>query len=133
MQAFSHFTHFYSKGRAMVTDLQGIVEKDIIYLLTDPAVHTADPAQLKDPTNFGAEGMSAFFHSHVCNTFCELLNLKLPNNLDVNAPIEPDFSSTDGLSSEAYRDMTYSHLETLIPVVEDMQEENYARSSFDGP
>ena len=81
LQTFSHFTYCYSEGRALVTDIQGVVENDK-YILTDPTIHTAKPKKiLKDPSNLGAAGMSAFFKAHVCNDICRNLSLKLPREL----------------------------------------------------
>ena len=88
LQTFSHFTFCYTIGTVMVTDIQGVVNDDR-YRLTDPAIHTADPDTiLKDPTNLGTTGMSAFFHSHVCNDFCKRLGLQMPEELDVSAPLD---------------------------------------------
>jgi hypothetical protein len=108
MQTFSHFTYSYSKGLVMVTDVQGVVESDGNYKLTDPAIHTADSSTcLKDPTNLGRDGMAAFFATHVCNSFCRALSLKLPENLDASAPIEPHLGVQDDLASEADREEAF--------------------------
>jgi len=71
MTAFSHFSHHFTKGKFMVTDLQGCNN-----LLTDPAVHSAEvmfPAQ----ADLGIKGMVAFFRHHECNDFCKKLGLPL--------------------------------------------------------
>ncbi len=71
-QAFSHFTFERSRGRFVVTDLQGVGS-----LLTDPAIHTQDPNRFKlADTNLGKEGFKFFFSSHVCNSICAKLELK---------------------------------------------------------
>ena len=81
LQTFSHFTYCYSEGRALVTDIQGVVENDK-YILTDPTIHTAWPQKiLKHPSNLGAAGMSAFFKAHACNDMCRTLSLKPPKEL----------------------------------------------------
>ncbi|KAJ7252252.1 hypothetical protein C8J57DRAFT_1351442 [Mycena rebaudengoi] len=71
-QAFSHFTFERSRGRFLVSDLQGVG-----HVLTDPAIHTSDPKrfQLAD-TNLGPEGFKFFFATHKCNGICTKLGLK---------------------------------------------------------
>ena len=110
MQTFSHFTYSYSKGLVTVTDVQGVVEQGGIYTLTDPAVHTADPTCLQDPTNLGREGMATFFKTHTCNDVCRLLALELPENLNVGVPIEPHVGVTDPRAAEADRESLYPSL-----------------------
>jgi hypothetical protein len=107
IQTFSHFTYSYSRGLLMVTDVQGVVEKEGNYTLTDPAVHTADPNYLRDLTNLGLEGMAAFFRTHVCNDFCRLLCLDLPENLNAEIPIGPHLGATDAQAAEADREAVY--------------------------
>jgi len=93
-QAFSHFSHTYSKGLLLVVDLQGEVE-GCTYRFTDPAIHTADPEKhLKDPTNLGPKGMSAFFSSHRCNDVCRALGLKLPWEIDASEPMDMNDART---------------------------------------
>ncbi|OMJ65255.1 hypothetical protein SteCoe_38688 [Stentor coeruleus] len=88
LQTFTHFTYHYTSGILMVVDVQGVIN-DEYYKLTDPAIHTADSKKiLRDPTNLGTGGMSAFFASHVCNRFCQILKLKRPEELDTSTPME---------------------------------------------
>ena len=109
MQTFSHFTYSYSQGLVMVTDVQGVVKDAATYMLTDPAIHTADSKTcLADQTNLGREGMGTFFLTHVCNNFCRLMLLKRPEDLDVSAPIEPQLGIPDDQSSEADREDAYT-------------------------
>jgi hypothetical protein len=71
-QAFSHFTFDRSQGRFLVSDLQGVGG-----ILTDPAVHTADPERFKlVRMNLNKAGFKFFFGSHVCNGICVKLGLK---------------------------------------------------------
>jgi len=70
--AFSHWTYEVSKGQMMVVDLQGVKEKGV-FLLTDPAIHSAIGDFGRD--NKRAMGIAKFFESHVCNSFCEQLKL----------------------------------------------------------
>ena len=70
MTAFSHFSYEFTKGKYMVTDLQGSNN-----LLTDPAVHSSD-VQFASQGDFGLKGMVAFFRNHECNEFCKKLGLK---------------------------------------------------------
>ncbi|KAK3313605.1 hypothetical protein B0H66DRAFT_483889 [Apodospora peruviana] len=71
-QAFSHFTFERSKGRFLISDLQGVGS-----LLTDPAIHAKDPQRFKlADTNLGEAGFKFFFSTHTCNAVCEKLELK---------------------------------------------------------
>jgi len=71
-QAFSHFTFERSKGRFLVSDLQGVGK-----VLTDPAIHTSDPERFKlADTNLGESGFKFFFSTHKCNNICRKLKLE---------------------------------------------------------
>jgi len=71
-QAFSHFTFERSRGRFLVSDLQGVG-----HILTDPVIHTLDPERFKlADANLGKEGFKFFFATHVCNSICAKLGLK---------------------------------------------------------
>ncbi|KAE9375941.1 hypothetical protein N431DRAFT_332750 [Stipitochalara longipes BDJ] len=71
-QAFSHFTFERSRGRFLVSDLQGVG-----HILTDPVIHTLDPERFKlADANLGREGFKFFFATHVCNSICAKLGLK---------------------------------------------------------
>jgi Alpha-kinase family/Zinc finger C-x8-C-x5-C-x3-H type (and similar) len=73
MQAFSHWTWWYTYGRLMVVDLQGVRTTDGIFL-TDPAIHSK--ALLKfGKTNLGNMGMMRFMKSHTCNEVCHALDI----------------------------------------------------------
>jgi len=77
LQTFSHFTYCHTRGILVLVDLQGVVQKGC-YRLTDPAIHTIDPATLPDACNLGHPGMAAFFATHHCNRFCRALSLEVP-------------------------------------------------------
>jgi Mg-chelatase subunit ChlD len=71
-QAFSHFTFERSKGRFLVSDLQGVG-----HILTDPVIHALDPERFKlADANLGKEGFKFFFATHACNNICARLGLK---------------------------------------------------------
>ena len=79
-QAFSHFTFERSRGRFLVSDLQGVG-----HVLTDPAVHTRDLDRFpRTPTNLGEDGFKFFFATHACNDVCRKLGLR--SRRDMLAP-----------------------------------------------
>ncbi len=70
-QAFSHFTFERSWGHFMVVDLQGVGN-----LLTDPAIHTLDPARFNlNDLNCSSDSFKCFFARHECNSVCRQLGL----------------------------------------------------------
>lgn len=87
-QAFSHFTFERSKGRFLVSDLQGVG-----YVLTDPAIHTLDPERFKlADANLNEEGFKFFFARHVCNDICR--QLKLQSNASMVMSKSYDFRTS---------------------------------------
>lgn len=80
-QAFTHFTHAYTRGKMMVCDLQGVFEpraRPPTFELTDPVIHFASNrgrVNVYGRTDRGREGMRAFFRTHTCNGVCTLLGL----------------------------------------------------------
>ena len=79
-QTFSHYTHVRSKGKLMVTDLQGTFSEDSNkYEFTDPVCHKSKTKKTlgrdKDfgRTNLGRKGFVAFYKTHHCNGFCKAL------------------------------------------------------------
>ncbi|KAJ3429555.1 alpha-protein kinase vwka [Anaeramoeba flamelloides] len=73
-QAFSHFTHEFTRGKLIVVDLQGVN-----YIFTDPAIHSAGKRTFNN-TDLGKQGIKAFFKGHQCSNICKkVLDLKTTN------------------------------------------------------
>eukprot|EP00438_Fugacium_kawagutii_P032389 Skav234892 [mRNA] locus=scaffold840:591054:594227:- [translate_table: standard] len=66
--AFSHFSHAATAGQAMVVDIQGVNG----WCFTDPQVHSADRKAF-GAGNLGETGMTRFYATHQCNSYCKLL------------------------------------------------------------
>jgi len=76
-QSFSHFTHYYTEGKLMVVDIQGVIikgQQGEIYIYTDPQIHSIDRRGY-GKGNCGREGMERFFRTHKCNDICVGLKL----------------------------------------------------------
>ena len=56
MASFSHFSHLFSWGLFMITDLQGAG-----LLLSDPAIHSENKNLFKENTNLGEKGIALFY------------------------------------------------------------------------
>jgi len=77
VQAFTHWTYFYSKRKFMVCDLQGeltLAGSEPVFELTDPCIHSKYGKRY-GATDKGEKGMHEFFKTHQCNPACELLNI----------------------------------------------------------
>jgi hypothetical protein len=66
-QAFSHWTHFHTKGHSLVCDVQGVLGSS--FQLTDPAIHSS--SRRFGPTDHGRRGQLNFFRTHECNPCAE--------------------------------------------------------------
>ncbi|CAG8561476.1 9894_t:CDS:2 [Acaulospora colombiana] len=74
LEAFVHFSYWYTDGYLVICDLQGIENTDQ-FLLTDPAIHCTDPLRF-GRTNLGKRGIEkCFIEKHRCNDICEKLGL----------------------------------------------------------
>lgn len=69
MQALSHFTYHKSAGQFVLCDLQGGILRNGV-VLTDPVILSRQQNKY-GVTDLGIEGISNFFHHHVCNEFCQ--------------------------------------------------------------
>jgi len=67
-QAFSHFTNWFTKGKHIIVDIQGVENT-----YTDPQVHSTE--RRFGLGNLGQEGIDAFFKTHRCNNVCVGLGL----------------------------------------------------------
>lgn len=63
-QAFSHFTHWFSKGQHVIVDIQGVGDT-----YTDPQVHSVEGRF--GMGNLGQDGIDSFFKTHRCNLICK--------------------------------------------------------------
>lgn len=69
--AFSHFSHVMTSGQAMVVDIQGVNG----WCFTDPQVHSTD-GKAFGVGNLGEHGMTNFYLTHQCSTYCQHLGAK---------------------------------------------------------
>ena len=69
VQAFSHFSFHFSKGKLVIVDIQGIKN-----IMTDPAIQSIE--QAFGSTDLGTYGIYKFLKNHQCTKYCKLLNLK---------------------------------------------------------
>lgn len=76
IQAFSHWTYCATNKQLMVVDCQGAFDSTTnSFLLTDPAVHTAN---IRSVLRFGNrnnsnKGFADFMTTHICNKYCHAL------------------------------------------------------------
>jgi hypothetical protein len=76
-QAFSHFTHCYTRRDELVCDLQGeltMFHGNLAFLLTDPCIHRCGRRKY-GRTDMGRKGVGDFFATHQCNPVCKLLGI----------------------------------------------------------
>lgn len=94
LEAFSHWSWVKTQGESLVCDLQGHREDDdgyphagerYYYLLTDPAICT--PCHEYGESDLGQAGIDAFFAHHVCNEWCEHLDIDYERPSYVRAAI----------------------------------------------
>jgi len=84
IQAFSHFSHYFTGGKCMVVDLQGVKQKaPARYILTDPAMHSE--GRWWGTEDFANAGMSDFFEVHPCNNICKRMGL----DINPTVPFDP--------------------------------------------
>eukprot|EP00980_Cylindrotheca_fusiformis_P003962 scaffold871_cov130-Cylindrotheca_fusiformis.AAC.39 len=81
IQAFSHFTYLFTARQALVCDLQGVYNYDMVpptFELTDPAIHYRSKSGKRNVfgrTDAGEAGMDMFFRTHHCSKVCKLMQL----------------------------------------------------------
>ena len=80
-QSFSHFSYVYSKGRLVICDLQGVENT-----LTDPAINSVE--QIFGDTDLGKYGIYKFFKTHICNHYCEELDVEPSKKVLENYKVE---------------------------------------------
>jgi hypothetical protein len=76
LNAFSHWTYHATKEYLLISDLQGFLFNENEFILTDPAIVSADDPLRFGGTNLGQKGIKAFFVKHQCNPICKSFKLK---------------------------------------------------------
>lgn len=67
MQALSHFSYHVSGGMFVLCDIQGgIYQNEVV--LSDPVILSRN--RTYGVTDLGPQGISSFFSTHTCNSFC---------------------------------------------------------------
>eukprot|EP00485_Elphidium_margaritaceum_P014431 CAMPEP_0202727984 /NCGR_PEP_ID=MMETSP1385-20130828/185396_1 /ASSEMBLY_ACC=CAM_ASM_000861 /TAXON_ID=933848 /ORGANISM="Elphidium margaritaceum" /LENGTH=406 /DNA_ID=CAMNT_0049394229 /DNA_START=47 /DNA_END=1267 /DNA_ORIENTATION=+ len=74
LSAFSHFSWAKSKGKLLITGLQGVQRRALF--LSDATIHS-DHMRQKGSTDLGVIGMVNFFLNHQCSDLCK--HLPVPN------------------------------------------------------
>lgn len=82
-QAFSHYTHFFTRRERLVCDLQGelvLSAEGLRFECTDPCIHNRKTDNRSHHckthrTDKGSKGINQFFQTHHCNALCEILGL----------------------------------------------------------
>ncbi|XP_041376459.1 alpha-protein kinase vwkA-like isoform X2 [Gigantopelta aegis] len=77
MGAFTHFTYHQSGGRAIVSDIQGVVKDGgDSFHVTDPVIHSLQGSFGKD--DGGVVRINEFFKMHRCSSICRDMPKMLP-------------------------------------------------------
>ena len=76
-QAFSCWSHFYTRRQWLVCDLQGVLDTTCsppLFELTDPVIHsTRGCGEKYGRTDRGKRGVAAFLETHQCSELCRSL------------------------------------------------------------
>lgn len=74
--AFAHWSWVASRGKIMVSDIQG-VRSARRYILTDPCIHSVECGTERPfgGNDLGMTGVELFFSKHMCNALCFDLDL----------------------------------------------------------
>ncbi|KAL4234222.1 hypothetical protein ACF0H5_005875 [Mactra antiquata] len=67
-ESFSHFTWCKSEGNFIITNLQGVMDREA-YHFTGPIVHSED--KRFGTSDLGHDGIKGFFKLHKCNRVCK--------------------------------------------------------------
>ena len=107
MPAFAHWSWVYTRGKLMVSDLQGVRYSDDKYVLTDPCILSLNREY--GATDLALIGMGLFFMTHQCTDMCRSLDIahKRPNMATMQLFLDKEFShmiqlSTSYISKEQY-------------------------------
>mmetsp|Transcript_3377 Transcript_3377/g.10211 ORF Transcript_3377/g.10211 Transcript_3377/m.10211 type:complete len:467 (-) Transcript_3377:125-1525(-) len=107
ISTFCHWTYHRTRGRWLITDIQGVrPAHDEVYLLTDPAMHSAE-GDWGGPLDHGVDGIHDFFSTHECTRRCSRL-LK-PKDLSDGEIIARRFKITGRAALETGPKKSWKH------------------------
>ena len=92
LQSFCHFTYHESKGRQLVTNIQGAFSNGK-FILSSPIIHSTQTN--RGPDDNGSTGIHSFFSRHKCNDICSKFIAP-----EIPIPSAPFLSSTSMAAQE---------------------------------
>ncbi|KAL3860581.1 hypothetical protein ACJMK2_010683 [Sinanodonta woodiana] len=95
-EAFAHYSWFYSQGKHLVSNLQG-VKSSSVYYVTGPVIHSENASH--GITDKGLHGIKTFFKYHRCNRICQKWP-RLGDGVDIRS-VRNLISSVEGVMPSA--------------------------------